>query len=47
MLGRMEWREGNVHESLKKVEERIREVLENRRRERKGNEEKRLVGYRM
>lgn len=33
----MEWRERNVHESLKEIEERIRMILEDIKMERKRN----------
>ncbi|KYM81798.1 hypothetical protein ALC53_07792 [Atta colombica] len=41
-IERMEWWEGNVHNGLKKVERRIKEVLENLEMER-GKENKRYV----
>jgi len=44
---RMEWWEGNVHNSLKKVERRIKEVLENLKMERGKERKKYIVGYRM
>lgn len=37
-----EWRKGNMHKSLKEVEGKIRQILENRNRERKRKEEKRI-----